>query len=196
MNNKLLNYHFQRKSPLEYAIWYAEQKDITIDLEVDYSKNKGLIEEQVLGQIPEEVFKATSEEGIQDEKESEESSEVPVGEEVTEVSEEIEAVSVGETPVEVLTSEDIGNSSDFPESLSYDAMTVKELKEECKSRGLPIYGTKADLALRLKRSDEGISESTTETETPADEAAVEEESDIPADEAAMTNGETNENSGK
>tara|TARA_R100000005_G_C4988539_1_gene196340 strand:+ start:1261 stop:1860 length:600 start_codon:yes stop_codon:yes gene_type:complete len=191
MNQKLLNHHYNRKTPLEYAIWFAELQGIEIDLDIDYSKNRGLIEEQVLGQIPKEVFKTASEEGVIDE-ESKEDTPVSDGEEVAEVSEEVESDS-GE---ESITSEEIPNSQDFPESLSYDAMTVKELKAECKSRGLPIYGTKAELALRLKRDDEGISESTTDTETPVDETAVEDESDIPADNAAMTNGETNENSGE
>lgn len=191
MNQKLLNHHYNRKTPLEYAIWFAELQGIEIDLDIDYSKNRGLIEGQVLGQIPKEVFKTASEEGVIDE-ESKGNTPVSDGEEVAEVSEEVESDS-GE---ESITSEEIPNSQDFPESLSYDALTVKELKAECKSRGLPIYGTKAELALRLKRDDEGISESTTDTETPVDETAVEDESDIPADNAAMTNGETNENSGE
>ena len=191
MNQKLLNHHYNRKTPLEYAIWFAELQGIEIDLDIEYSKNRGLIEGQVLGQIPKEVFKTASEEGVIDE-ESKEDTPVSDGEEVAEVSEEVESDS-GE---ESITSEEIPNSQDFPESLSYDAMTVKELKAECKSRGLPIYGTKAELALRLKRDDEGISESTADTETPVDETAVEDESDIPADNAAMTNGETNENSGE
>ena len=191
MNQKLLNHHYNRKTPLEYAIWFAELQGIEIDLDIDYSKNRGLIEGQVLGQIPKEVFKPASEVGVIDE-ESKGNTPVSDGEEVAEVSEEVESDS-GE---ESITSEEIPNSQDFPESLSYDALTVKELKAECKSRGLPIYGTKAELALRLKRDDEGISESTTDTETPVDETAVEDESDIPADNAAMTNGETNENSGE
>jgi len=196
MNNKLLNYHFQRKSPLEYAIWFAELQDIEIDLDLDYSKNRGLIEGQVLSQMPKEVFKPASEEGENNEEEGNEDSPISDGEEIGEVSEENQNTSGAEVAPEGLVSDEISNSEDFPSSLSYDAMSVKELKAECKSRGLPIYGTKAELALRLKRDDEGISESTTETETPADEAAVEEKSDIPADEAAMTNGETNENSGE
>lgn len=97
-----------------------------------------------------------------------------------------------EVEEELATPEDIGETEDFPAELTYDAMTVKELKALCKDRGLPVYGTKAELALRLKRDDEGISESTTETEAPA-EAAAEVESDTPA-EAAVTNGETNDES--
>jgi hypothetical protein len=70
-------------------------------------------------------------------------------------------------------------------------MTLKELQALCKDRGLPVYGTKAEIALRLKRDDEGISESTTETEAP-EESAADVESDTPAEEAAVTNGETND----
>jgi len=99
---------------------------------------------------------------------------------------------VVEVEEELATPEDIGDTENFPAELTYDAMTAKELKALCKDRGLPVYGTKAELALRLKRDDEGISESPTETEAPADEAAAEEESDTPADEAAVTIGETND----
>tara|TARA_R110000796_G_scaffold238875_2_gene359379 strand:- start:1378 stop:1929 length:552 start_codon:yes stop_codon:yes gene_type:complete len=95
--------------------------------------------------------------------------------------------------VELATPEEIGDSKDFPADLTYDAMTVKELKVQCTSRGLPTSGTKAEIALRLKRDDEGISESMTESEAPA-ETAAEDESDAPADEAAVTKGETNDHS--
>ena len=98
---------------------------------------------------------------------------------------------VVEEVVEVESVEDIPNTEDFPSDLSYDAMTLAELREECKNRGLAVSGTKAQLSLRLKRDDEGISESTTETEAPAEEAAAEVESDTPAEKAAVTNGETN-----
>ena len=87
--------------------------------------------------------------------------------------------------------EDIPNSDDFPADLSYDAMTLAELREECVARGLPVSGTKAQLALRLKRDDEGITESTPTPEAPAEEAAAEEEVDAPADEAAATEVEMN-----
>ena len=98
---------------------------------------------------------------------------------------------VYEATSELATPEEIGDSEDFPTDLTYDAMTVKELQALCKDRGLPVYGTKAEIALRLKRDDEGISESTTETEAP-EESAAEVESDTPAEEAAVTTGETND----
>ena len=78
----------------------------------------------------------------------------------------------------------------FPESIQeYDSWTLAELKEAAKERDLPAYGTKAEIALRLKQDD--LPSDTDEVEAPAD-AAVETESDAPAD-AAVTNGEsTNE----
>jgi len=78
----------------------------------------------------------------------------------------------------------------FPESVQqYDSWTLAELKEAAKERGLPIYGTKAEIALRLKQDD--IPSDTDEVEAPAD-AAADTESEAPAD-AAATNGEiTNE----
>ena len=78
----------------------------------------------------------------------------------------------------------------FPETIQeYDSWTLAELKEAAKERDLPAYGTKAEIALRLKQDD--LPSDTDEVEAPAD-AAVETESDAPAD-AAVTNGEsTNE----
>ena len=99
----------------------------------------------------------------------------------------IDAV-VEDAPVE---SEEIPNSEDFPAELSYDAMTLAELREECRARGLPVSGTKAELALRLKRDDEGITESAPTPEAPDEESAAEEEVDAPADEAAATEVEMN-----
>ena len=79
----------------------------------------------------------------------------------------------------------------FPESIQeYDSWTLAELKEAAKERGLPAYGTKAEIALRLKQDD--IPSDTNEVEAPAEEAAADTESEAPAD-AAATNGEiTNE----
>ncbi len=74
----------------------------------------------------------------------------------------------------------------FPESVQeYDSWTLAELKEASKERGLPAYGTKAELALRLKQDD--IPSDTDEVDAPAD-AAADTESEAPAD-AAATKGE-------
>ena len=73
----------------------------------------------------------------------------------------------------------------------YDAMTVAELRDICRERGLIVRGTKAEIILRLRRDDDGIVEEETvetdndETEAPA-EAAAEESSDAPSEEEAAT----------
>jgi hypothetical protein len=76
-------------------------------------------------------------------------------------------------------------------------MTLAELREECKRRGLPYSGTKAELALRLRRDDEDIEEETTaESEAPDDESAADEQPDAPDDESAVTEVEENASSGQ
>ena len=80
----------------------------------------------------------------------------------------------------------------FPADLQeYDSLTVAELRALCKERGLPVYGTKAEIVLRLKQNDEGIIP-VEEPESPA-EAALEGDSEAPTEEVAASNGEeTNE----
>lgn len=72
----------------------------------------------------------------------------------------------------------------------YDSWTVKELKAELQTRELPIYGTKAELALRLKQND--IPSDTDTSEAPTEEVAAADLSDAPTDDVAVTEGE-NEN---
>ena len=157
---------YSKLSHEEYALWYASQIGVTEGDIVAAGKKRslGLIEDAVAALLPTVV-------------------EEEVADEVTET--------VYEATSDLAAPEDIGDSEDFPTELTYDAMTVKELQALCKDRGLPVYGTKAEIALRLKRDDEGISESTTETEAP-EESAADVESDTPAEEAAVTNGETND----
>jgi hypothetical protein len=101
-----------------------------------------------------------------------------------------------EETVTPVTPDEIPNTSEFPSDLSYDAMTLAELREECKQRGLPYSGTKAELVLRLRRDDEDIEEETTaESEAPAD-AAADEQPDAPDDESAVTEVEENASSGQ
>ena len=78
--------------------------------------------------------------------------------------------------------------SPFPAEIQqYDSLTVVELKKQCKEQGLPVYGTKAELVLRLKQNDEGVTDGSTE------EVAPEETPDARTEEGAVTNGsETNE----
>jgi hypothetical protein len=93
----------------------------------------------------------------------------------------VEEVEVVEQPAEEVVTEEV---TPFPSTLAYDAMTVAELRELCKERGLPVYGTKAEIVLRLRQHDNGIEVEEDETEGPAEEAAPEVESDAPAEEEA------------
>ena len=101
---------------------------------------------------------------------------------------EVEEEEVEEEAIEVA-----GESNPFSDSeIDYNSWTVVELRAECKERGLPVYGTKAEIVLRLRRNDD---EPTTqpegdETEAPSEEAA-EESSDTPSEEAVTE--EVNEN---
>jgi len=83
-----------------------------------------------------------------------------------------------------LVQEEVANP--FPEEIQkYDSLTVAELKAICVERGLPVYGTKAELILRLKQND--IPEE--ESDGPTDEVAPDENSEAPTDEVAASNGE-------
>lgn len=81
----------------------------------------------------------------------------------------------------------------FPADIQeYDSLTVAELRALCKERGLPVYGTKAEIILRLKQNDGGVIPEE-DPESPAEEAALEGDSEAPTDEVAASNGEeTNE----
>jgi hypothetical protein len=86
-----------------------------------------------------------------------------------------------------LVEEDVVNP--FPADIQeYDSLTVAELRALCKERGLPVYGTKAEIILRLKQNDEGIIPEE-DPESPAEEAALEGDSEAPTEEVAASNGE-------
>ena len=76
------------------------------------------------------------------------------------------------------------------ETQQYDSWTVKELKAELQARELTVYGTKAELCLRLKQND--IPSDTDTSEAPTEEVAAADLSDAPTDDVAVTEGE-NEN---
>jgi len=77
--------------------------------------------------------------------------------------------------------------SPFTEEIQqYDSLTVAELKTECKSRDLPVYGTKAELVLRLKQNDIPDED---ESDGPTEEVAPEEASEAPTEEVAASEGE-------
>ena len=117
-----------------------------------------------------------------------------------------EAPDEGETGEQPDVPEEALTDSPFDVDIDYDSMTVAELRDVCRDRGLTIRGTKAEVVLRLRRDDEGITEETQpddETEAPeeeiptspgdtvTEETAAEESSDAPAEEAAVTEEVTN-----
>lgn len=175
-------HRYNRMTTQEYAAWFAEHIGLAeFDMAaVTRRRERGHIEFAL-----NELLKATAV-GESDAIPQDASTEDSVGEGLGVGGEDD-----GEAVALVESVEDIPNSEDFPSDLSYDAMTLNELREECKRRGLPYYGSKAEVALRLKRDDEGITESTPTPEAPA-EAAAEEEVDAPADEAAATEVEMND----
>jgi hypothetical protein len=76
----------------------------------------------------------------------------------------------------------------FPADIQeYDSLTVAELRALCKERGLPVYGTKAEIILRLKQNDGGVIPEE-DPESPA-EAALDGDSEAPTEEVAASNGE-------
>ena len=86
-----------------------------------------------------------------------------------------------------LVEEDVVNP--FPADIQeYDSLTVAELRALCKERGLPVYGTKAEIILRLKQNDGGVIPEE-DPESPAEEAALEGNSEAPTEEVAASNGE-------
>ena len=103
--------------------------------------------------------------------------------------EEVEEVEEVDEP-EVIPDQPPDNNNPFAEA-DYDSWTVAELREECKSRGITVRGTKAEVVLRLRRDDEDLTQDPVEpdedeAEAPAEEAAADDSSDAPAEEAAAT----------
>tara|TARA_R110001606_G_C15294449_1_gene641896 strand:- start:255 stop:794 length:540 start_codon:yes stop_codon:yes gene_type:complete len=76
----------------------------------------------------------------------------------------------------------------FPADIQqYDSLKVIELKELCKERNLPVYGTKAELILRLKQDDAGITTEKSKTDGLA-EATPDVEQEAPTEQVAASNG--------
>ena len=92
-----------------------------------------------------------------------------------------------EVAEEVVIKTEVAPPPPFTEEIQqYDSLTVAELKAECKSKELPVYGTKAELVMRLKQND--IPEEN-ESEGPTEEVAPEEALEAPTEEVAASEGE-------
>lgn len=95
-------------------------------------------------------------------------------------------VETTEEEINPLVQEEVINP--FPaDTQQYDSLKVTELKELCKERNLPVYGTKAELVLRLRQNDEGITTEKGETDGLA-EATPDVEPEAPTEEVAASNG--------
>tara|TARA_R100000005_G_C4994845_1_gene201782 strand:+ start:407 stop:964 length:558 start_codon:yes stop_codon:yes gene_type:complete len=109
---------------------------------------------------------------------------------------------------EVADAEPQEDSDDTPDEVAdaispftpndYDSYTIRELQDICRQRGLTIRGTKAEVVLRLRRDDDGITEAQpdqSDTEAPSEEAA-DESPDAPSEEAATEEVTNNADSGE
>lgn len=180
---------FNRMSKDEYITWLSGYIGVEADLVVYRQTTRGQIDESLEKLMtqpeiekPTWVEAAESTEGVSYDEDSEEIIEDTM-ETIDEESVVVSEIEESEIIDEVLT------QSPFSTDIDYNSMTVRELQDVCRERGLTIRGTKADVVLRLRRNDEGITEDTQPeenvTEAPSEEAA-EVTLDAPAEEAAVT----------
>ena len=111
-------------------------------------------------------------------------------EEVEEVEEPLVVGDLQPDEPEVIPDQPADNNNPFTD-FDYDAMTVVELRDICRDRGLTVRGTKAEVVLRLRRDDEGLTQDPVESdedesEAPVEETAADDSSDAPSEEEAAT----------
>ena len=187
-------YWARRLSTRGYVDWLAGQMDLPIDENmygksknvIDYTYQTMLSEKPAWVEVAEEVLTHT------DYADSGHDTGIEVEEEPLVIGD------LQPDEPEVIPDQPADNNYEVAEEsnpftdFDYDAMTVAELRDICRERGLTVRGTKAEIILRLRRDDDGIVEEETvetdndETEAPAEEAAAEESSDAPSDEEAAT----------
>jgi len=180
---------FNRVSKDEYITWLSGYIGVEADLVVYKQTTRAQIDESLEKLMTQpEIEKPTWVEAVENIE----------GVELDELDEEIiqdtmetideESVVVSEVEESEMI-EEMPTDSPFSTDIDYNSMTVRELQDVCRERGLTIRGTKADVVLRLRRNDEGITEDTQPeenvTEAPSEEAA-EVTLDAPAEEAAVT----------
>ena len=183
-------YWARRLSTRGYVDWLAGQMDLPIDENmygksknvIDYTYQTMLSEKPAWVEVAEEVLTHT------DYADSGHDTGIEVGDLQPDAPDEPEVIPDQPADNNYEVAEESNPFTDF----DYDAMTVAELRDICRERGLTVRGTKAEIILRLRRDDDGIVEEETvetdndETEAPAEEAAAEESSDAPSDEEAAT----------
>ena len=159
---------FNRVKRVEYIQWLCNLASVPVDAVVSRLSTRMQIDNYIEAMIDKPEWVEAAEEIL-----------------IKEPDEEV----IVEEVVEEVVEEDLTDAP-FDINTNYDSMTVRELQDICRERGLTIRGTKAEVVLRLRRNDEGIEEETvepdiSETEAPLEEAA-EETLDTPAEEAAVT----------
>ena len=140
---------YRRLGPVGYAQWVCQANGLELQLFLDTIQDKELI----IGLMDNHTIHALAADMLNN----------PV--EV--VEEEINPLVQEEVPSPFVVDE-----------VQYDSLTVVELRELCKERGLPVSGTKANIVLRLNQNDAGV------TDGPTEEVAPEETPDAPAEEVA------------
>jgi len=160
----------------EEVVEEAILNDTEVDIEEDIEESIPEIEE-IIPEIEEEVPELAP----------------IIEEEITPVfvsESESESEEIVEEPSPIMTANPI-----FP-AKDYNSLTVRELQEVCRERGITIRGTKGEVVHRLNQYDDGLLEKPNDTtETPLQEA-VEEVSDAPSQEAATEVNENAPNSGQ
>jgi len=165
--------HYNRVSHADYVSWLLSKVDMPMRPSYLALRTREDIDTAVLSAI--EVHPKV-----------ETPSWVEAAQETFDVVEEVEEVEETEEVTETIAPQD----NPFADT-DYDSMTVAELREECKSRGITVRGTKAEVVLRLRRDDEGLTQDPVEpdedeAEAPAEEAAADDSSDAPSEEEAAT----------
>jgi hypothetical protein len=156
----------------EEVVKEAILNDTEVDIEEDTEESIPEIEE-IIPEIEEEVPELAPiiEEEI-----------IPVF--VSESESESESEEPVEEPSPIMTANPI-----FP-AKDYNSMTISELREVCRERGITIRGTKGEVVYRLRKYDDGLLEQPNDTTEAPSQEAVEEVLDAPSQEAAT---EVNEN---
>jgi|APSaa5957512535_1039671.scaffolds.fasta_scaffold00824_20 hypothetical protein len=205
---------FNRVPRENYAKWLCNITSVKMSSALKRLKSRVQIDNYIEGQINSPSWEAATDEvaqSLEDDLVVDQPSWVDAAEEVLQDVENTEDVAALNTetlmeveeaaPVPMDEEEVVVEPSDSPFAVDtdYDSMTVAELRDVCRDRELTIRGTKAEVVLRLRRDDEGITEDTQpeegETEAPLEEAA-EVTLDAPSNEAVTeevtTNGESSE----
>jgi len=157
MKKSLIKY--RRMGALNYARWVCETNGVELQLVLDVIQNKELI----IGLLNRGEIESLVQDILDN-----------------------PPVEITEEEINPFVQEEAINP--FPADVQqYDSLKVTELKELCKERNLPVYGTKAELVLRLRQNDEGITTETGETDGLA-EATPDVEPEAPTEEVAASNG--------